>query len=237
MNYREKLSGVLAVRTEVETNIEKLRDALYKSFSGDSEREATRQKLHQELSEATLAAAQSTVDAILGSSTGDHTGGDVQRITAELSALDAADMASSTLQDAIRKRLDAENEKLGFELDIYRPIAEIISHSKVTADFIRETREAWLRAIHGSRTIKYLVDRNLLNVSAVTEAAGTAPMKSVELFSYLDRSQEAKRLFPDKDFANFPLWSDAIKGLEKDSSFPLPGEKTKPQKTPGLFGK
>lgn len=235
-DYREKLAGVLAIRTEVEANIDKLRDALYASTGAETERDAQREKLQEELAKAVSSDADNAIDAILTGTPSDMAS-EAAGLTAQLAELDRQDAEAHTLQTALRARIGAETERLEWEANPDRTIADLVSNSEATAELVRKTRQAWIDAVSGSMALKYLTEKHMLDHASLAERAGTPPTFSIELLAYLTRNSEYKRVLPDRTFDGMPSWADAVRNLERDASALLPGEKSKPSKTGGLFGK
>lgn len=235
-DYREKLACVLAIRTEVEANIEKLRDALYASTGAEAERDAQRGKLHEELAKAVSSDADNAIDAILTGAASDAVS-DTARITAQLAELDRQDAEAHTLQTALRARITAEQQRLEWEANPDRTIADVVSNSEATVELVKRTRQAWIDAVAGSLAIKYLTDHRMLDHASTAKRAGTPPTHSIELLAYLTRNSEYKRVLPDRTFDGMPSWAEAVRNLERDAFALLPGEKSKPSKTGGLFGK
>lgn len=235
-DYREKLADVLSVRTEVTENISKLRDALYASTGAEAERESARVQLQDQLAEAVALETNSTIDAILTGAASD-TASEASRITAEIAELDRKDAEAQTLQTALRARIGAETERLEWDANPDRVIADVVSNSEATVELVRRTRQAWIDAVAGAKAIKYLTDHRMLDHASLAKRAGTPPTHSIELLAYLTMNSEYKRVLPDRTFEGMPSWAQAVRNLETDAMALLPGEKTKPQKTPGLFGK
>lgn len=235
-DYREKLAGVLAVRTEVEENISKLRDALYDSTGAEAEREAQREKLQEDLAQAVALETNSTIDAILTGKASD-TASEASRITAELAELDRKGTEAQTLQTALRTRIGAETERLEWDANPERAIADVVSNSEATVELVRRTRQAWIDAVAGAKAIKYLTDHRMLDHASLAKRAGTPPTHSIELLAYLTMNSEYKRILPDRTFEGMPSWAEAVRNLETDAMALLPGEKPAPRKTGSLFGK
>jgi len=126
---------------------------------------------------------------------------------------------------------------LEWEANPDRTIADLVSNSEATVELVKRTRQAWIDAVSGSMALKYLTEKHILDHASLGERAGTPPTFSIELLAYLTRNSEYKRVLPDRTFDGMPSWADAVRNLERDASALLPGEKSKPQKTGGLFGK
>lgn len=235
-DYREKLAATLSVRTEVTENISKLRDALYTSTGAEAEREAQREKLQEELAEAVALETNSTIDAIL-TGTASDTASEASRITAEIAELDRKDAEAQTLQTALRARITAEDGRLGYEANPERAIADVVSNSESTVQLVRDTWDCWVKAVAGAKAIKYLTEHRMLDHSTLAKKAGTPPNHSIELLAYLTMNSEYKRVLPDRTFEGMPSWAQSVRNLETDAMALLPGEKTKPQKSAGLFSK
>lgn len=236
MTKRDELARIISLRGEVQENITKLQDALYASTGAETERDAQREKLQEELAKAVSSDADSAIDAIL-TGTESETASETARITAQLAELDRQDAEAQTLQTALRARITAERGRLEWEANPDRTIADVVSNSEATVELVRKTRQAWIDAVSGSMALKYLTEKHILDHASLAERAGTPPTFSIELLAYLTRNSEYKRVLPDRTFEGMPSWADAVRNLERDASALLPGEKSKPQKTGGLFGK